>query len=100
MTEIAYAGAGGSCLYGRGLAAQPGSWRHALVAARRSTADLLAGRPITSSGYVNGVFDVKAAATPAELAQSADLIYAAVRPTPRRRSSPRSCPISRTGTPS
>lgn len=78
MTEVAIAGAGGSAYTGAVLLRSLGHGVTLWSPRGQSTKDLLEGRRITASGYVNGEFDVKAVESPADLAKSADLVIAAI----------------------
>ena len=78
MTEVAYAGAGGTAYTGAALLRSLAHGVTLWSPRGQGTADLLQRRTITSAGYVNGKFDVKAVERPAELVQAADLIFVAI----------------------
>ena len=77
MTEVAYEEFRRHRLYRvQRCCAAIASWSHVVAApGYRGPAQR---RTITSAGYVNGKFDVKAVERPAELVQAADLIFVAI----------------------
>lgn len=78
MTKVAIAGAGNVAFTGACLLRHLGNDVTLWSPSGRGTVEVMKGTPITTSGSLNGTYDVAAVASPKELCESADLIMTAI----------------------